>query len=975
MKKILKRIFLAIAVLFIVIIAAAVLVPILFKSDIQKALQKQIDNNVNAEVNFDLDNLNVTLFSNFPNITVGIDDLSVIGLDEFKGDTLAAINSFELELDLMTVITGDTMKVNGVYLDDPVIGLYVSKSGKANWDIMKSSESEEDTTEATPLSLAVDFWEITNGKIVYYDRTTEMYAKVLGLNHSGSGIITDKYSLQTVTDIKEVTYRMEGDTYLDQYAFKSKLDAVIDLEKMAFTFNENFIQLNEFILHFDGGVSLTEEATVFDLSYNSAETTFKNLLSLIPGVFLDDSFKDIETDGNLEFAGTVNGPLDSLRIPAFSLKLMVSEAMVKYPGVPTAIDNIAIDLNVQNKDGVIDNSIVNLKKFHADMGSNPIDVNMLVEGLDVMKLDGNIQATLNLADVLKMYPMDDLDLKGSFKLNANIAGTYHEATAQMPTVKAAMGLKNGYAKSGDYPPLEDIQLISNAFSDGSMSNSKFAIEDLEFKLDGDAFKSQATFEDFDDVLYDVTASGRIDLGKIMQISPIEGMELAGIVDIVDFKTKGRMSDIENENYAALVSSGQANISNLFYKDEYVLEGMKITKSNISFTPERININSFNGYLSKSDIQVDGYVANYMGYLFSEEDTIIRGQMNLGSRKFNVDEWMIEEEGAVTEVEIEEELEVAAIPKNIGFKLITRFDEVVYDSMGIKNMTGTLDMIDGMMIMKGLNFTMFGSSIAMNGIYNTHDLSEPKFLFNMNIKDMKISDAYEHFRIVQKYAPTADKMKGTFSANIETNGNMEADYLPVYNTLNADGILHIHKAEIKAGDMEVIKKAAALASQDVNDMTITNEKMDIVIANGDLWVKPFNGKLGQSVATIQLNQGLDLTIKHFLNLDMPAKAINGALNSLGASVGDRVNVDIGITGTQLNPKFKVLKTSLGGSVKDQANNIVKQEMDKVNQEADKIKQEVEKEIEKEIEETKKEVEKEVKEQVQNQVKDKFKGLKW
>ena len=380
-------------------------------------------------------------------------------------------------------------------------------------------------------------------------------------------------------------------------------------------------------------------------------------------------------------------------------------------------------------------------------------------------------------------------------------------------------------------------------------------------------------------------------------------------------------------------------------------------------------------MSKSDIQVDGHLSNYMGYLFSKEDTIIRGQMNLASKKFDVDEWMVEEEGGVEEVAIEEELEVAAIPKNIGFKLITRFDEVVYDSMGIKNMTGTLDMIDGMMIMKDLKFTMFGSSIVTNGIYNTHDLDQPKFLFNMDIKDMKISDAYEHFRIVQKYAPTADKMKGTFSANIETNGHMEPDYLPVYRTLNADGVLHIHKAEVKAGDMEVIKKAAALASQDVDDLTITDEKMDIVIANGDLWVKPFKGKLGQSIATIQLNQGLDLTIRHFLNLDMPAKAINGALNSVGANVGDRVNVDIGITGTQLDPKFKILKTSLGGGVKDQANDLVKQEMDKINQEVDKVKEEVEKEIEKEIEETKKEVEKEVKEQVQDQVKDKFKGMKW
>ncbi|MEJ0055149.1 MAG: hypothetical protein WDN75_05510 [Bacteroidota bacterium] len=99
-----------------------------------------------------------------------------------------------------------------------------------------------------------------------------------------------------------------------------------------------------------------------DITFKSPENTFKSLLSLVPGMYTKD-FKTIDTKGVLIFAGFVKGTYSDKQMPAFNLDLKINDAMFKYPDQPTAVNNINMDLLVDNKDGVIDNTRIDLKKL------------------------------------------------------------------------------------------------------------------------------------------------------------------------------------------------------------------------------------------------------------------------------------------------------------------------------------------------------------------------------------------------------------------------------------------------------------------------------------------------------------------------------------------------------------------------------------------------------------------------------------
>ena len=123
-----KKIFIAFAILISLILGAAFVIPIVFKDDIKAAIDEQIASSVNADVYFDPAQFGLTLFKNFPNITVSMGDFGVIGKDEFEGEVLMGVNSFQIVMDLNSVIFGDQPRIKGIKLDGLKLNVIVKKA-------------------------------------------------------------------------------------------------------------------------------------------------------------------------------------------------------------------------------------------------------------------------------------------------------------------------------------------------------------------------------------------------------------------------------------------------------------------------------------------------------------------------------------------------------------------------------------------------------------------------------------------------------------------------------------------------------------------------------------------------------------------------------------------------------------------------------------------------------------------------------
>src|SRR5260221_12723394 len=136
MKRFLKWALISLIALLVLVVAAAILLPRIYRDAIRVDLEKEIDQQVDADVTFRMADLR--LLRHFPNLTLSLSDLLGIGKNEFKSDTLASVQELQLEVNLWSLVAKREIEIKSVNLLDPEINIYVLKDGKANYDIAKS---------------------------------------------------------------------------------------------------------------------------------------------------------------------------------------------------------------------------------------------------------------------------------------------------------------------------------------------------------------------------------------------------------------------------------------------------------------------------------------------------------------------------------------------------------------------------------------------------------------------------------------------------------------------------------------------------------------------------------------------------------------------------------------------------------------------------------------------------------------------
>lgn len=418
--KILKWSGITIILLLILLIAA----PFLFKNQIVQLVKDTANEELNAKVDFG--DFGLTLISSFPDFTLSVDDVSIANTGLFEGDTLLSAKNLTIGLNLMSVIKGEKYEINTISIDQPRIHALVLKDGKANWDITKPSAdtTKAPETESAPFKMTLKKFEIINGYILYDDASLSVKTEIVNMDHTLSGDFTsDNFVLETLTEMEKFSVTYGGVTYLNKVKTRVKADMDADMPNFKFTFKENEFSLNELTLGLDGYFAMPKEDMDMDLKFKANQTAFKNILSLVPGVYTAD-FKDVKTAGFLSLHGYAKGIYNDKKMPAFGLNLLVKDAMFQYPALPKSVTNIQVDLLVDNKTGEPDATVIDLNKFHVEMAGNPVDARMHVSTpVSDANVKAIVKAKINLASVKDVIPLEKGDdLNGLIAADVKMAG-------------------------------------------------------------------------------------------------------------------------------------------------------------------------------------------------------------------------------------------------------------------------------------------------------------------------------------------------------------------------------------------------------------------------------------------------------------------------------------------------------------------------------------------------------------------------
>lgn len=418
-----KKLFKILAVVVLIILALLVVLPMVFEGKITEIAKKELNNSINATVDFD--DINLSLLKNFPHFTLDIEGLSVVGKNEFEYDTLAIVENISVTINLFSVFGGNDYVVNRIIVNSPEINVRVLNDGQANYDVILPGEGSEHTTEETSeFNLQLRKFELKDGNVYYFDEELDSKVNLNGMNVSLSGNFSDDATLiNTRLNVEDLTVDYSGIRYLSDVKLRYKANIEADLKNEIYTLGRNELALNTLLIGFNGSVSFIEEGINLVLSFNAPTNSFKSFLSLIPAVYSTD-FDDVKADGNLTIDGSVKGIYNDEKLPSFNINLAAEDGMFQYPDLPKAVTNINIQSNFSNPGGSADRTIIEVSAFDLTMGNNPVRANLTVKTpLSDPDINAKINGEIDLATVKEYYPLEKgSEMSGVFVADITLNG-------------------------------------------------------------------------------------------------------------------------------------------------------------------------------------------------------------------------------------------------------------------------------------------------------------------------------------------------------------------------------------------------------------------------------------------------------------------------------------------------------------------------------------------------------------------------
>jgi hypothetical protein len=713
MKKFLKIFFGVVGGLLLLLI----ILPFFFVGTIEKKMKEEINKQLNATVAWD--DVSLSLLRHFPDVSVGVEKLSVVGKGQFEKDTLAAVENFNVTVDLKSAF-GDNFKIKSIAIDQLLVNAICAADSSVNWDIMLPSQEPEAPADTTSSSFMANLQslQITNSRVYYIDRTMNLVTAIEGLDANMSGDLgASTTDLEIQASVKKLMVEMEKVAYLKDVVVTLKSTLVSDLDKMVFTFKNSDITLNQLSLGVDGSFGMPAEGYDLDMKIAARQNDFKAFLGLVPADLLKD-YQSIQATGKLALEATLKGRyIDTDHMPAFDFLLDVQDGGIKYPSLPESVKDIQIKTKINNPGGSLDNTVTDVEKFHFAVAGNPFDVSLnVVKPISNATFKGAMKGVIDLGSLKKAIPLDSMTIDGIINADLALAGDYNMIEKELyEQIKAdgKLGVKGFEFKSKDLPMpfyIDNAQLnFTPKFLDLAAFNSRLGQSDFNMSGRIDNYLAYA--------LKDGVLKGSLNFNS-KYINTDELMSLAGPEDTTAVADTAAMETVMVPKNIDFVLA--ARIDKLTY--------------------DKLTVNNAVGKITVKDgkVLLDGLNVNLLG-----GSMVMSGQYNTQDEKkpfvdFVFDASKININQAVNSFSVVDSLlPIAKLAKGL---VNAKFS---YSSLLGKDMSPTLSTINGLGNLKSESIEVTGSKIQAGLVSMLKDEKYNK----LTAKDMLVNFKLENGNLI------------------------------------------------------------------------------------------------------------------------------------------------------------------------------------------------------------------------------------
>jgi len=537
--------------------------------------------------------------------------------------------------------------------------------------------------------------------------------------------------------------------------------------------------------------------------------------------------------------------------------------------------------------------------------------------------------------------IENVQTTGNFEVNGVFKGVVDEE--HIPTFKIAINSDNASFKFPDLP-----KSVRNVHIDTEINNETGITEDtyvdinrLSFAIDEDKFNLKAKIRDvMGNTKVDADMDGRINLANISQAYPVpDDYNLKGILN-ADVSTSFDMASLEKKQYQNTKTSGKASLTGFEYASQELKNPVAINKAALTFNPNTVTLDSFEGKTGSTDFAAKGTLTNLLGFMFNNEN--IEGRFSLNSNQFVLYDFMVEET-ADENLSKTEETTIAGeerikIPSFLDCTIDATANTVIYDNLDLKNVKGTLVIKDETATVNNLTSDLFGGTMGLSGAVSTKQETST-FDVNLGMNNFNIGESFAGLELFKVLTPLASALTGKLNSDIKISGNLKEDFTPNLATISGNLLAELLSPKLDAQKAPLVSSLDnKLNFLDTKQINLDGLKTALSFENGAVKVKPFTLKYKDININVDGSHTFDRQMQYKATLDVPAKYLGAEVNKLIAQMNDQslgevtIPVTANIGGSFTNPSVNTdmtssVKTLTGKLVEMQKQKLVSQGKDK------------------------------------------------
>lgn len=449
------------AVPLILIVAAIVVLKVMFTGDKLKALViPRIEEAIHRPVA--VNDISLALF---PSLGLDVDGLTIANRQGtgFSETPFLTLDRLRLNVKILPLFSG-RIEVSSVVLDKPKLLIETTEANQTNYadlggtpETTTVSRSAPPTTPAPPAAtggaLSISGFRLNDGSVDLVNRKENSATRIRDLNADlslawQSGVLT----VTSTASLGDLSYGSMDAPLISGLKISLAPKITYDSQKDLLTIERGDVNVQSMSMTLVGTVADVRKTMKLDLKAGSDNLNIAELLSLVPKEYMKNA-EGLSGKGTAAVQIAVTGTVSDSTTPDIEGTINATGASVQYAKLPKPISNITIVSRFVKTKALEEFQV---QKLTASLGENPIALTMDIRNFSDPSVALTFQGSLNLAEINQYYPLEaGTSLTGAMKADVNIAGKVKDPSTLKAT--GSMQFQNVTARTASTEkPVQDL---------------------------------------------------------------------------------------------------------------------------------------------------------------------------------------------------------------------------------------------------------------------------------------------------------------------------------------------------------------------------------------------------------------------------------------------------------------------------------------------------------------------------------------